>query len=138
MATMGVTKRLNNKPPLIPRLLRRRAEQILQQSYPYMDSPIFKQRRIESELFNFEVEPVLPMTTWYQPTREELNDTAITGAPQLMTAAEERLMFLRFNFSKLKLNRLQRKAKRDGLTRQLAEDLIEWHRRFEHFREYLV
>ena len=47
-------------------------------------------------------------------------------------------MFQRFNYSKLRLNRLQRKARQDGLTKELAEEIIEWHRRFEHFREYLV
>ena len=47
-------------------------------------------------------------------------------------------MFLRFNFSKLKLTKVQKKIQRDGLTRDLGEQFLEWHRRFEHFREYLV
>jgi RNA polymerase sigma factor (sigma-70 family) len=103
-----------------------------------MDSPIFKQRGLEKELFSFENgEPPLPMTSWYQPTREEIADQ-LSGTPQLMKAAEERLMFQRFNFAKRKLTRLQKKAKRAGLTKELAQEVIEWHRRFEHFREYLV
>src|SRR2546430_15863870 len=105
-----------------------------------MDSPMFSRKNIERELFTFEEnqEPVLPMTSWYQPTRDEVLDVKITGAPQLMKGAEERLMFQRFNYSKLRLNRLQRKIRQDGLTKELAEEVIEWHRRFEHFREYLV
>jgi len=55
-----------------------------------------------------------------------------------MSAAEERLMFTRFNFAKMRLTRLQKRIKRVGLTRQRAEQFVEWHRRFEHFREYLV
>jgi RNA polymerase sigma factor (sigma-70 family) len=47
-------------------------------------------------------------------------------------------MFLRFNWSKLKLTQLQKQIKRDGMTRELAELVIDWDRRFEHFREYLV
>jgi len=47
-------------------------------------------------------------------------------------------MFQRFNFAKRKLSRLQKLIKRDGLTRERAELFLEWHRRFEHFREYLV
>jgi RNA polymerase primary sigma factor len=103
-----------------------------------MDSPIFKQRGIEKELFTFELdqEPQLPRVGWYQPTREETVE--VTGAPQLMKAPEERLMFLRFNFAKRRLVALQKKIKRDGLDRELAEQFLEWHRRFEHFREYLV
>jgi RNA polymerase primary sigma factor len=122
----------------VPRALRQRAEQYLAGSYAFMDSPLFKQRGVEKELFTFDKEPSLPMTSWYQPTREDLLNSAITGAPQLMSASEEKLMFLRFNFAKRKLTLLQAKAKKEGLTRELCELVIEWHRRFEHFREYLV
>src|SRR3954470_15899867 len=128
----------HERPQRIPRALRQKVEALLLESYDFMDSPIFKQRNIEKELFNFEVEPQLPMTAWYQPTRDDALDSAIVGAPQLMKGPEEKLMFLRFNFSKRKLCSLQKLIKRDGLTRDRAELFAEWHRRFEHFREYLV
>jgi len=151
MATATVTKRLNStvQPVVranatqrsaspIPRAVRQQAEGYLALPYAFMDTPLFKQRGIEKELFTFDKEPVLPMTSWYQPTREDLLDSAVTGAPQLMSAKEERIMFLRFNFAKRKLIQLQNRVKRDGLTRETAEEVVEWHRRFEHFREYLV
>jgi RNA polymerase sigma factor (sigma-70 family) len=122
----------------IPRAMRQRVEALLAETYAFMDSPIFQQKDIEKELFTFEVEPQLPMTSWYQPTRDEAIDQAMVGAPQLMKGAEEKLMFLRFNYCKLKLQKLQRLIKKSGLTRGRAEQVIEWHRRFEHFREYLV
>jgi len=124
----------------IPRMIRQKVEALLEENYAFMDSPVFKQRNIEKELFSFDqgVEPQLPMTSWYQPTRDDALDSAIVGAPQLMKAAEERLMFQRFNFAKRKLSSLQKLIKRDGLTRERAELFLEWHRRFEHFREYLV
>jgi RNA polymerase primary sigma factor len=141
MATMTATRKtikpvVRAKP--IPRALRARAEELLAENYAFMDSPIFKQRGLEAQLFEFENgEPALPLTSWYQPTREEIADQ-LTGTPQLMKAPEERLMFLRFNFAKRKLCLLQKKAKREGLTKELAEQLVEWDRRFEHYREYLV
>ena len=122
----------------VPRALRQKVEALLEENYAFMDSPIFKERDIERRLFDFEKEPELPMTSWYQPTRDEAVDETIAAAPQLMTAAEERVMFLRFNFSKVKLTRLQKRIQRDGLTKDLGEQFLEWHRRFEHFREYLV
>jgi RNA polymerase sigma factor (sigma-70 family) len=111
---------------------------LLQQSFAFMDSPIFRRKRIEKELFDFEVEPQLPMTSWYQPTRDEAVNISISGAPQLMKGQEERLMFLRFNYCKLRLSRLQKLIQKDGLSRERAEEVVEWHRKFEHFREYLV
>jgi RNA polymerase sigma factor (sigma-70 family) len=122
----------------IPRGMRQNVEVIMNESYAFMDSPIFERKDIEKELFTFDKEPQLPMTSWYQPTRDEALDEAMQGAPQLMKADEERTMFLRFNFSKLKLSKLQRLVKKNGLTRKRAEEILEWHRRFEHFREYLV
>ena len=120
----------------IPKAMRAQADELLLKSYDYMDSTLFQRRNIEKELFS-EADPELPTVSWYQPTREDSIE-GVTQVPQLMTAKEERLMFLRFNFAKLKLGLLQKQAKRDGLTRDLAEEVIDWDRRFEHFREYLV
>jgi RNA polymerase sigma factor (sigma-70 family) len=123
----------------IPTALRRKADALLVEDYDYMDSPLFRRKAIEKDLFNFDVEPQLPMTAWYQPTREDLLEGKIVGQPQLMKGDEERLMFLRFNYSKKRLSALKKRIKKDGLrTREDAEQVIEWHRRFEHFREYLV
>lgn len=144
MATTIATRRQNGTASSagtaapIPRALRKQAETYLELPFAYMDSTVFKQRNIEQELFNFDKEPELPLTSWYQPTREDVLDGGMTGAPQLMSTQEEKLMFLRFNFAKFKLTQLQAKVKRVGLTRASAEELVEWHRRFEHFREYLV
>src|SRR5688500_7026454 len=141
MATMTAS---NNKPVRaepIPRAMRSRVEPLLEENYAFMDSPIFKQRNLEKSLFAFEerdgVEPALPLTSWYQPTRDEAIDETMSHAPQLMKGAEEKLMFLRFNFCKRRLTLLQKLIKRDGLTRERAEAFLEWHRKFEHFREYL-
>src|SRR2546423_15115270 len=119
MATMTASRKTQApraKP--IPRALRAQAEAILLENYAYMDSPVYKQRGIEAQLFDFETgeEPALPRTSWYQPTREEIADQ-LTGTPQLMKGPEERMMFFRFNFAKRKLSSLQKKAKREGLTK---------------------
>ncbi len=139
MATVLEARKVNpGSATPIPRVLRRKVEELLLQNFAFMDSPIFRRKRIEKELFDFEVEPQLPMTSWYQPTRDEAVDVSIAGAPQLMKGQEERLMFLRFNYCKLRLSRLQKLIAKDGLTRERADQVAEWHRRFEHFREYLV
>ena len=125
------------KTPRAPKALRLKVEPLLEASYAFMDSPIFKEKGIEKKLFE-EDAPALPLVAWYQPTRDEAVDATMAGAPQLMSAGEERLMFLRFNFSKRKLTVIQKKIQKDGLTKELAEQFLKWHRRFEHFREYLV
>jgi len=144
MATMTISmkKPAARRSEAIPRLMRARVEALLEENYAFMDSPVFKQRSLEKSLFAFQerdgVEPALPLTSWYQPTRDEAIDDTMSHAPQLMKGAEEKLMFLRFNFCKRRLTRLQKDIRREGLTRERAEQFLEWHRKFEHFREYLV
>src|SRR5258706_1704411 len=139
MATELMNKRSMTKKTSVPKGTLQRVEAILAGNYAFMDSPVFKNRNIEKELFTFaNEEPKLPLTSWYQPTREDLENNRVT-TPQLMSAAEEKLMFLRFNYAKRKLQGLQKKVKEpQDVTVELAEQVLEWHRRFEHFREYLV
>src|ERR1700680_2804259 len=112
MATMiQSNSRVSSQGATIPRAIRQRVETILAESYAFMDSELFLQKDIEKTLFTFDQEPALPMTSWYQPTRDEALDQAMQGAPQLMKADEERTMFLRFNYSKLRLGKLQRLVK---------------------------
>ena len=136
MVSTVVTKRAAPRAASIPKALRGQAEALLLLSYDYMDSPLFHSRTIEKELFDTP-DPELPNVSWYQPTREDSLE-GIGQVPKLMTTQEERLMFLRFNFSKLKLSAMQKQIKREGLTRESATLFVDWHRRFENFREYLV
>ncbi len=137
MTTTTATDAPARRASPVPRALRAKVEPLLLESYAFMDSPVYKQKNIERELFDY-VEPQLPLTSWYQPTRDEAIDETMSHAPQLMKGNEEKLMFLRFNFSKRRLTRLQTKIQKEGLTRELGENFLEWHRRFEHYREYLV
>jgi RNA polymerase primary sigma factor len=121
----------------IARQDKERALALVQLDYAYMDSPIFKQKGIEKQLFPETDLPALPMVGWYQPTREDVG-TELSGAPQLMSAAEERTQFLRFNFAKRKLKLTKKKIGLDGLTAEHVADMIKWHERSEHLREYLT
>jgi len=121
----------------VSRLVRQRVDELLAESYAYMDSPAFRRRHIEEQLFA-DGDPELPATAWYQPTTEDLEAHGPNNTPKLMKADEERLMFLRYNYCKKRLSEIQRKIARDGLTAQRADQFLHWHRRFEHYREYLV
>jgi len=121
----------------VPRALRQQVETLLLENYIHMDSPLLHTKGVEQTLFSEDAEKALPLVAWYQPTREELESSTL-GAPQLMSTQEEKLMFLRFNYCKMRLGRLQRSIKREGLTKERGEQFMEWHRRFEHYREYLV
>src|SRR5438874_13281693 len=99
MAVAVMTKPSLKKSGRVSSQARQRVSEILLGNYAFMDSAVFKQRNIERELFTFDEEPKLPLTSWYQPTREDLENQKLT-TPQLMSTAEERQMVLRFNYAK--------------------------------------
>ena len=80
MATTMATRKSGTASASIPRAMRHKVEALLEESYAFMDSPVFRQKNIERQLFDFDVEPQLPMTSWYQPTRDEALDQAMVGA----------------------------------------------------------
>src|SRR5450432_4207044 len=137
MATMTKTKPQRRQAP-VPRSTRERVTRLLEENYAYMDSPTFRRKHVEEELFTEDAERELPLTSWYQPTRVDLADLGYGSPPQLMKGPEERLMFLRFNYCKKRLLALQKEIKAEGLTLGRAQAFLDWHRKFEHFREYLV
>src|SRR5437868_2154244 len=53
MATLVTTRKSAARKGSIPRAIAARVEEILATPYAFMDSPIFKQRNIEKELFTF-------------------------------------------------------------------------------------
>ena len=108
------------------------------ENYAFMDSPIFKQRGLEAQLFNFEDgEPALPLTSWYQPTREEIADQ-LKGTPQLMKGAGREADVPPLQLRQAQADQAAGEGQARRPDKELAEELVEWHRRFEHFREYLV
>ena len=121
----------------VPKALRQQVSRLLEENFAYMDSPFFRRKHVERELFTEDAQRQLPLTSWYQPTRDESGHGA-GSPPQLMKPQEERLMFLRFNYAKKRLHDLQRQILRNGLILRRAQEFVQWHRRFEHFREYLV
>jgi RNA polymerase primary sigma factor len=135
---VSVTKTQATRAAPIPRALRQRVAQLLGENYAFMDSPTFRHKNVERELFTPDAERELPLTSWYQPTRDDAGHDASSSPPHLMKGPEERLMFLRFNYAKKRLQSLQRTIARDGITLRTANEMVEWHRKFEHFREYLV
>src|SRR5258705_3942643 len=121
----------------VPKALREQVDRLLLENFAFMDSPVFRRKPIERDLLEGAAEPQLPPTAWYQPTWQDLEGVG-SNSPKLMKAPEERLMFLRFNYAKRRLSDLKKKIEKDGLTKEAAEHVVERHRRFEHFRDYLL
>src|ERR1700722_20376340 len=114
-----------------------RVESLLSENFDFMNSSFFQHKYVEKELFASNSERDLPPTSWYQPTCYRTPE-AVAATPQSMSAAEERMMFYRFNYCKMRLSQLRRKFGADGMTLETTSEFLEWHRKFLHFREYVI
>src|SRR3954466_11295827 len=104
MAATAVAKQTKTvRNPRVPKALREQVDRLFLENFAFMDSPVFRRKHIERDLFEVEAEPQLPPTAWYQPTWQDLEGVG-SNSPKLMKAPEERMMFLRFNFAKRRLS----------------------------------
>ncbi len=87
MATEMKTIKKPVRSALIPRSMRERVNGLLEENYAYMDSRTFRHKYVEEELFTEDAERELPLTSWYQPTRDDVADLGYGSPPQLMKGA---------------------------------------------------
>src|SRR4051812_1350958 len=75
-------------------------KRILTSKCDYVPNPLFEKPNAQKQIFD-EAPPISrPDTSWYHPVMENLTDarTVSTSGTVLLTAAEERALFLQFNY----------------------------------------
>lgn len=83
-------------------MIKDRIERILANGVDFIDNELFHKNESESLIFNGEEVP-LPTSTWkYSVSVDEINPNRKT---EVLTAEQERVLFLRLNFAKLMLKK---------------------------------
>ena len=118
--------------------------QILSEKCDYVENEAFHQPKAQRKLFE-EAPPIAkPDTSWYHPLMENVSDTRSLGygvGAVLLTAAEERALFLQFNFCRFKVCQIVAQIKAGGdapIKPELARDLLHWHSKTEAFRDQIA
>ena len=88
MAVELMTNRSATRKRSVSKAVVARVQELLAGNYAFMDSVTFHHNRnVEKELFAENPEPPLPLTSWYQPTRDEamrdLKEKRVIVAPVL-------------------------------------------------------
>lgn len=110
--------------------------------YDYIDHPLFAQRDAKRKIFKEQIPR--PDTRWYQPLVERAQG-ARGGMGKvgsvLLTAAQERALFLQFNFSRQRASKLRDQLLARGgkaLPIKLVRELLDWHRRASGYRDQIA
>jgi len=120
------------------RLLRR----LLKEPQDYIDSDRFRQENAEREIFDEAPEIRKPDVSWYHPVMDDLGkDRKSTGKQVLLTAAEERVIFLQYNYARFRVRELQEEIWATGdrePTDEQIRGLLRWKRTAERLREQIA
>lgn len=98
----------------------------------FADAPDLQADDAETLLFGDALPPLPPAAMNDPLAGESLRKSVI------MSPAEERLMFYRYNYAKMRLAEIQQAAIATGLDPELADLALHWHGRAWHCREYIA
>jgi RNA polymerase primary sigma factor len=118
--------------------------QILSKEQDYIPSDEFLREDAERAIFDEAPEIQQPDTTWYHPIMDDLSTgerTRSTKSQLILTAAQERVLFLQFNYARHRISLLQKEiwsaADREPTDEQAAE-LLRWSRTAMRLREQIA
>lgn len=114
---------------------------ILREPMDFIDNPAFYEDNAENTIYDEAPDIQRPDTSWYHPVMDSL--TASSKTPKqstqvLLTAAEERVLFLQFNYARYRVRRIQEdlKGKQPDITQ--AGEILQWNHVAERMREQIA
>ena len=116
-------------------------KRILAEEMDFIDNPAFYEEGAEDRIYDQAPSIQQPDTSWYHPVMDSL--TATNKAPKqstqvLLTAAEEKVLFLQFNYSRYRVWKIQEDLNGAEPNQDQARDLLYWNRVAERMREQIA
>jgi len=118
--------------------------ELLAEPVDFMDSPEFRKAGAERRIFDEAPEIARPDVSWYRPLMDERTKAREMSRPGrapasvLLTAAQERVLFLKFNYARFRLAKLQKKAGRQELTVEESREALRWADLAKSIREQIA
>ncbi|MDP6986866.1 MAG: sigma-70 family RNA polymerase sigma factor [Phycisphaerales bacterium] len=138
---------LSNLPPRSRPATKGRAEdalirEILGTQVEYVDSEEFHRAGAERRLFD-EAPPVRRAdVTWYRPLMDPIGTAAVkpvrTKDSVVLTAAEERTIFLQYNYARFRVARMQARIKSPRPGVRQRQELLRWYGEAQRLRHQIA
>ncbi|MEQ9460250.1 MAG: sigma-70 family RNA polymerase sigma factor [Phycisphaeraceae bacterium] len=143
-----LTKTKPNKPsgrPQLGAVDAQRLEELLEiEVYDYMNDEIFQEPPARAEKLIYRQAEAVPEpdTSWYAPMIEDLiapPTRAVRAGTVLLTAKQERALFLQFNYARYRASKLHDRLRRARkLNVETAKKFLAWHDRADAYREQIA
>lgn len=121
-----------------------RLAELFSEPMDFMDSPEFRKVGAERRIFEEAPEIARPDVSWYRPLMDERTRTREMSRPGrapatvLLTAAQERVLFLKLNYARYRIAKLQKKAARQELTIEESREALRWADTATSIREQIA
>jgi len=114
---------------------------VLAKPQDFIDSPEFYVPDAESKIYEQAPDVRKPDASWYHPVMDDLSPGRSrlpkSSDQVILTAAEERVLFLQFNYSRFRIREIQLQIEKSGgrePTPDQAEALLRWYRVTDELR----
>jgi RNA polymerase primary sigma factor len=115
--------------------------QILTEPMDYIDSDAFREPDAETKIYEDVPDVEKPDVSWYRPLMDEpasRNQSTKKPGTLLLTAAEERILFLQYNYARHRVSELQKEVGLDEPTEDQAREMLHWYRVAQAYREQIA
>lgn len=116
--------------------------QILAEPMDYIDSEAFYEAGAENRIYKEAPEIEKPDVAWYRPLMDDLSpskhQTTKNSGTVLLSAAEERVLFLQYNYARHRVRQLQLEIGLDDPTEEQAREILRWYHIARGYREQIA
>ena len=116
--------------------------EILSEPMDYIDSKAFYQPNAEKSIYDDAPDIEKPDVAWYRPLMDDLTpqsaETTKSTGTVLLTAAQERVLFLQYNYARHRISEMQKDIGPARPTEEQARELLRWYRIAQEYREQIA
>ena len=121
-------------------------KQVLAMKNDFIDSPEFHKRNAAKKIYEKTPEVDAPDVSWYRPLMDDFTParsrtsggTNRKKATVVLTLEQERALFLRFNYARFQLKKIQDKLNGRVPTEKVKRELLRWHQVAGRYREQIA
>ncbi|NBX24929.1 MAG: sigma-70 family RNA polymerase sigma factor [Planctomycetes bacterium] len=116
--------------------------EIMAEPMDFMDSPEFRKPDAERAIYEKPAPIARPDVTWYRPLMDDLSEKEqkqrqARNGSVLLTAAQERVIFLQFNYARWRVRQIQEGLQGRSPTTDEAREMLRWYRLARKYREQI-
>ncbi len=119
--------------------------QLIESEMDFIDSKAFYEKGAERKIYVDAPAVRKPDASWYHPVMDDLNPNRHrlpkTTEQVILTGAEEKVLFLQFNYARYVIWTIQEQFKKSATklpTAEQAQEMLKWYRKADEMREQIA